>query len=318
MNISRTLPLALCLLSPLPAVALTADEMDAARYDGTPLPEGQSALTARVQVLLDRAGVSVAVVDGYAGGMTETGIRAFEKMRGFPEDGMMDEDVWYALDGDVGTVTQSYTITEADTQGIVPNLPSDYGEMAQIERMAYTSVAEKLAEDFHMDEEFLEQLNPGIGWTAGETIRVVDPGANVTGKVTRITIDANTQRLQAYDAEGNELANYPVAVGSESTPSPSGEMGVLAVAVEPTYHYNPDVNFKQGDNDEPLTIPPGPNGPVGIVWIDLEKDTYGIHGTPEPASLFSAYSHGCVRMTNWDVMELAEMTDEGTRVEFIR
>jgi lipoprotein-anchoring transpeptidase ErfK/SrfK len=110
---------------------------------------------------------------------------------------------------------------------------------------------------------------------------------------------------------------YPATIGSAATPSPSGRFTVVAVAENPTYTYNPDLNFKQGNNDKVLTIPPGPNGPVGTVWIALSQPTFGIHGTPEPSMIDKAASHGCVRLTNWDAEELAKMVSKGVVVDFL-
>jgi lipoprotein-anchoring transpeptidase ErfK/SrfK len=188
--------------------------------------------------------------------------------------------------------------------------------MAQQEMLGYVSAAEALAEKFHMDVDFLRQLNPGAGFGAGSTISVFSVKDPAEATVSRITIDKSTQRLLAETADGRTVANYPVAIGSAQTPSPSGRHEVKAIAIEPTYTYDPDKNFQQGDNDQALTIPPGPNGPVGSVWIDLSKPTYGIHGTPDPAELFTAQSHGCVRMTNWDALELADMVETGATVVF--
>ena len=112
-------------------------------------------------------------------------------------------------------------------------------------------------------------------------------------------------------------AVYPVTIGSDAMPSPEGIVSVVAIAPDPTYHYDPEVNFQQGENTEPLVLPPGPNGPVGSVWIDLSRPTYGLHGTPEPSVLFQRSSHGCVRLTNWDAEELAALVREGTVVEFM-
>ena len=294
------------------------DEIDAATYEGGDLPDGQSALTVKTQVLLDRAGVSPGIIDGYKGGMSESAIRAFEAREGLEVDGILDEKVWSALGGaDAGAITMDYAITEADADVRGEPLPEDYAELAELDRLGYVTVAEAVAEKHHMDVDFLQALNPDAAFEAGETITVVDTGDMATGEVASVTIDKASQRLVAKDADGNTLTNYPVAVGSQQTPSPSGTVEVNAVAIEPTYSYNPDENFQQGDNDEPLTLPPGPNGPVGIVWIDLSKPTYGIHGTPEPASLFQESSHGCVRMSNWDARELANMISAGATVEFV-
>jgi lipoprotein-anchoring transpeptidase ErfK/SrfK len=294
------------------------EEVEAATLDGRgDLPEGQSALTLKVQVLLDRAGISPGIVDGWKGGMSESAIRAFERREGFAEDGVLDSAVWEALQGDGGPILGQYVVTEEDHARLKDSLPEDYAALAQMEWLGYTSAAEAIAEAFHMDEDFLREMNPGSAFAVGDRIVVAQPGAARQAEVARIEIDKPNGRLVALDAEGRMVANYPVAVGSAQTPSPSGTHEVRAVAVEPTYSYRPDKNFQQGDNDAPLTLPPGPNGPVGLVWIDLSKPTYGLHGTPDPASLFSAQSHGCVRMTNWDALELARMVGPGVEAEFI-
>ena len=294
------------------------DEINSASFSGSDLPDGQSGLTVKTQVLLDRAGISPGIIDGYKGGMSESAIRAFEAREGFEVDGVLDEEVWSALGGpDAGAITMDYTITEEDADVRGEPLPEDYAELAELDRLAYVTVAEAVAERHHMDVDFLQALNPDSAFEAGETITVVDTGDMASGEVASVTINKSSQRLVAKDADGNTLTNYPVAVGSRQTPSPSGTVEVNAIAIEPTYSYNPDENFQQGDNSEPLTLPPGPNGPVGLVWIDLSKPTYGIHGTPEPASLFQEASHGCVRMSNWDARELAEMISAGATVEFV-
>ncbi|MCR8825633.1 L,D-transpeptidase family protein [Pseudosulfitobacter koreensis] len=304
--------------STIPSQPVTAASVNSASYSGEGgLPEGRSPVTVKLQVLLDRADVSVSIIDGVKGGMTKSALMAYEERMGLPVDGLLDATVWDMLGGNnIDVYIKRYTISQADVQGLSAPLPSDYGELAQLDWMGFTSVSEKLAERFHMSEGFLDHLNPGAGYYAGETVLVTEPGDRAVGQATRIIIDKSDRRLRAWNAVGEEIANYPVAVGSAGTPSPSGSMTVEAVALEPTYHYNPSVNFQQGDNDQPLTLPPGPNGPVGLVWIDLSKPTYGIHGTPEPASLFTAHSHGCVRMANWDAQELASLVSEGITVEF--
>ncbi len=296
----------------------TAQEIESASHSGGPLPEGQSALTVKTQILLDHAGISPGIIDGWSGGMSQSAIAAFETREGLPVDGQLDASVWTALGGaQASGLLQSYTVTAEDLSGLSAPLPEDYAKLAELDRLGYTSVTEKLAERFHMDEEFLKTLNPGVSWEAGSQITVAAPGPQVETKVARIEIRKPTGRLAAFDAEGHMVANYPVTVGSSSTPSPSGTVEVVAVAMDPTYSYDPEKNFQQGDNDEFLVLPPGPNGPVGSVWIDLSKPTYGLHGTSEPDSLFQAASHGCVRLTNWDVEELAGLVSEGVTVEFV-
>lgn len=313
----RTLGAALAALLATAANAadLTAGAMDAARYDGGAVPEGQSALTARVQVLLDRAHISPGVIDGYKGGMTATAISAFEAREGLKVDGELDAEVWSRLGGGDGPVTKTYEITEDDAAGLVDRIPDHIRDKAAMKALAHTSVAERLAERFHMDVDFLRLLNPDAAFEPGETIRVADSGARLEASVARIEVDASDRRLRAFGADGAVLADYPVSVGSAKTPSPRGETTVRAIAIDPIYTYDPDENFTVDGVKEALSLPPGPNGPVGSVWIDLEIPTFGIHGTPDPAKLFTEASHGCVRMTNWDADELAHLVEPGVKVE---
>ncbi|WIJ24976.1 L,D-transpeptidase [Devosia sp. RR2S18] len=206
---------------------------------------------------------------------------------------------------------------EADTDKLNAPLPDDYSKLAKMEWLGYASVAERLAERFHMDQDFLEKLNPQSDFKVGQTISVVEPGSRENEQITRVEVMKSTQRLAAYNEAGEMVTNYPVTVGSDQLPSPSGTHEVKAIALPASYTYQPDKNFQQGNNDEMLILPPGPNNPVGIVWIDLTKPTYGIHGTPQPAELFQDFSNGCVRMTNWDARELAHMVRQGTTVEFV-
>ncbi len=138
----------------------------------------------------------------------------------------------------------------------------------------------------------------------------------MTAPVTSIVADKYQKQVRAYDAAGKLVVAYPATIGSSDTPSPSGTHTVARVALNPDYTYNPNINFKQGENHDILKIPPGPNGPVGSVWIALSKPTYGIHGTPEPSKIGKTESHGCVRLTNWDAQELAKLVKPGVTVEF--
>jgi len=134
------------------------------------------------------------------------------------------------------------------------------------------------------------------------------------GKIARIEVDVTGQRVLAYDRDGRVVAAYPATVGSTERPSPQGEMKVTAIAKNPTYHYDPSLNFKGVHADQPLDLPPGPNNPVGLVWIALSAKGYGIHGTPDPGKISKRASHGCIRLTNWDALELARHIGKGTPV----
>jgi lipoprotein-anchoring transpeptidase ErfK/SrfK len=276
---------------------------------------GPSAAVVKLQVLLDRAGASPGVVDGFQGENVSKAIAAFESMEGLTVDGEIDPDMLGRLP-QAGAITQRYVIADEDTADVVGTLPEDYSELAELEFLGYETVAEKLAERFHMDEDLLAALNPGATYAAGEEIVVVDPGPEVTGEVSRIEADKGQRQVRAYAADGELLAAYPATIGSEENPSPSGTHAIAVVVLMPEYFYNPET-FKQGDNDEPLTIPPGPNGPVGSVWIDLTEPGFGIHGTPKPSLIDKTASHGCVRLTNWDAEELSALVSKDVPVDFI-
>lgn len=303
--------------TPSAEIEITAGAINAAEFSDEALPEGQSPIVARIQILLDRRGVSPGVIDGYAGENVDKAIRAFEEIHDLPVDGKMDGEVWAALQGDGAAAVRSYELTPEDVSGTVPPLPEDYAKLAELDWLGYESVAEKIAEMFHMDVEFLKALNPGTDFAeAGTTVLVADTGIDAEAEVASIVADKQRSRLLVYDSSDSLVLSYPVTIGSDDTPSPSGDYEVVGVATDPTYSDKPDVNFQQGENDEAMTLPPGPNGPVGNVWIDLSKPTFGIHGTPDPAKIGKTASHGCVRMTNWDANELAKLVGNGTPVRF--
>ncbi len=270
----------------------------------------------RLQVLLDRAGASPGVIDGFDGDNVRKAILAFETLNGLPADGTLDAEVLAKL----GTepVVGVYEITEDDAKDVTGPTPEDYADKARETYLGYQTVAEEVAERFHMDIDLLSALNPGAQYAVGEQVMVAAPGKAIDGhEVARIVADKGLRQLRAYDAEGGLIVAYPATIGSADNPSPSGSHVVEGVATMPTYTYNPEINFQQGDNTEVLTIPPGPNGPVGSIWIDLSEPTYGIHGTPEPSLIDKTGSHGCVRLTNWDAEELAKMVKPGVVVDFI-
>lgn len=305
---------------------LSVDAINSATFSpaltAAAVEQGPDPLIIKTQILLDRAGTSPGVIDGYDGENYRKALRVFEEINGFPVDGKLDDQVWQLLAGAFPSpVIKQYTIAPSDTaKPLSPAIPVDYGEKAEMERLGYTSMREMFAERFHMDEDLLDQLNPDADFAAPGTVIIAADTTSPEPKsaVARVNIDASAGLVRAYDETGRIVAAYPATIGSAENPSPRGTHEVSGVALDPTYTYNPDKNFQQGDNEQVLTLPPGPNGPVGSVWIDLSKPTYGIHGTPEPAKIAKTNSHGCVRLTNWDATELAEMVSPGTIVEFVR
>jgi lipoprotein-anchoring transpeptidase ErfK/SrfK len=298
----------------MPATAQTFE----ADVPGAVFSDERSRQIMAVQVLLDRAGHSPGVIDGYSGGNTSRALAAFEQANGMNADGEMYDEVLSALRSRFGSdpLVRTYTVTSEDVSGPFRPVPSSMAQMAKRDWIGYSSPAEKLAEKFHMTEGLLEALNPGKSLSAGTEILVAQTGDTaLEGKVARIEIDKSASEVRAYGGDGNLLATFPATVGSSQFPSPSGAMEVNAVAPEANYTFDP--SDQEWGGDETLIIPPGPNNPIGGVWIDLGKAGYGIHGTSDPSSIAKNASHGCVRLTNWDARNLAAAVEAGsTKVVF--
>jgi len=273
----------------------------------------------RAQVLLAQAHFSPGVIDGQPGENMKNALMAYEGANGLPQDGALKEQVWNKLVQHAGPVTSDYTLTYPDVAGpFAPQIPTDYDEMAKLDRLSYSSPIEALAERFHMDEALLAALNPGVDFNrAGSTILVVSPGGSPLQKIARIEVNKSRKQVLAYGADGQLAATYPASIGSADLPSPSGSWAVRAIAEAPTWTYDPS-RLSFGDRSgAKKVIAAGPNNPVGAVWIDLTKDTYGIHGSPDPRLVGKRASHGCVRLTNWDARELANAVSKGVPVIFV-
>lgn len=287
----------------------------------SPAPESNVDRLIRAEVLLARAHFSPGVIDGQDGGNLKNAVAAFQQAKGLPVTGALDDRVLNALaSADPAPPLVDYVITPQDVAGpFIPAVPTDYREMAKLDRLAYMSPLEALAEKFHMDEALMKRLNPGVDFgQAGTKIRVAAVGPDtLPSPVAAIEVDKSGRQVRAYSADGALVAAYPATVGSTERPAPTGTFKVKGVAPNPTYTYDPK-RLTYGDRSMgKLTIKPGPNNPVGVEWIDLSIPTYGIHGAPEPRLVGKVASHGCVRLTNWDVRQLASAVKPGVKVTFL-
>jgi lipoprotein-anchoring transpeptidase ErfK/SrfK len=291
-----------------------------------------------LQVALDRAGFSSGVIDGRMGTNTARALDAYRAVQNHDPELLPESLV-------------RYQITADDVAGpFVESIPTDLMAQSKLPALSYRSVAEALAERFHTTPEFLQTVNQGVEFVADTVIMVpnVDPmvppalrdktmtqadntrpvgtsgrGAppqaasqespkpSVTVKVSR-----SSSSLSVTGEDGRVIFFAPVTTGSEHDPLPIGEWKVRGVQYNPPFHYNPELFWDAAEGQSKATIPPGPNGPVGLVWIDLSKPHYGLHGSPEPSKIGKTQSHGCVRLTNWDALRLATLVQPGTPVVF--
>lgn len=304
---------------------VTPEEVNAATWQALPETEPEQtvvAAVARAQVLLDRAGFSPGVTDGRFGENVRQAIAEYQRQNDLEVDGQLTQALFDRLvSGSSADVVSRYVLTAEDVAGpFTPSIPRGLAEQAELHALGYRSASELLAERFHMDEQFLLALNPGANFTqAGTEIYITNPRrAAIQGEVARIEVDADEKAVRAYAEDGTLLAYYPATIGSSENPSPSGAMTVNGVARNPTYTYDPSrVSYANDTVNRRLVIAAGPNNPVGSVWIDLSRDTYGIHGTPNPDIVGKNASNGCVRLTNWDVAHLAAAVRPGVAVEFV-
>lgn len=302
----------------------TAPKRPAAKTAATK-PAARPAVDMRAlqtQVMLDRAGYSPGEIDGAMGSSTTRALEAFTKNGGKAD----------ALPADA---VSTYKITDQDAAGpFTPGIPEDMVEKSKLSALGYQNLLEALGERFHASPNLLKRMNPSAKFVAGEEIQVPSVAATVqpvgpprgrqsdaastpeNPAATIITVRKSTSDLVVTDGTGKVLMYAPVTTGSEHDPLPIGDWKVTGVQHDPKFNYNPALFWDAEPGHSKATIPPGPNNPVGVVWIDISRPHYGLHGTPEPSTIGKTTSHGCVRLTNWDAQKLAGLVRPGTKVVF--
>lgn len=259
-------------------------------------------LIIKIQGLLNYNHHSVGAVDGRFGENVIKALQVFQERNGLEADGQMTPETWAKLTEDETVTSQPILVNYDLTKEDVTLISHPKGQQ-------FTSVLEAVAEKFHMSQGLLLRLNPETPFEEGSTILVYNPYQPNEQEVHRVVAVKAKNLLYAYNDKDELVASYPTTMGSVYKPSPEGEYKVLSRIKDPTY--NKDFS------NENSVLPPGPNNPVGRVWIGINKPSYGIHGSPNPETISRQNSSGCVRLTNWDALGLYGTIEEGAKVEFL-
>jgi lipoprotein-anchoring transpeptidase ErfK/SrfK len=318
--LSFTLMLALSVSTAHGSQRLDPQAVEKATFSGKlPADDHASPLLVKVEVLLDRAHFSPGEIDGKLGENVTKALTAYADAHGLTKGAPLTRELVSSLSADARPMLTQYVLTEQDLKGpFTKHIPAKLEEMKRMKTVGYRDIKEAIAEKFHVSERLLAKLNPGVSINrVGQQIAV--PNVLIgesNGTATRIEVDKDRQTVKAYGPSGELVAFYPATVGSEEKPSPVGTFKIISIDRNPNYRYNPNNRFKGVKTKRPFVIGPGPNNPVGMVWIGLSADGYGIHGAPDPSRVSKSESHGCVRLTNWDALALASMVKKGVPVQF--
>ena len=270
-----------------------------------------------LQVQLDRRHLSCNCVDGVWGARTEIALATWQTLNGLPVTGVPDAETLDTLGGDTNVLAR-YTVTAADLVALGP-YPKEWEERARLPAMAYETVLEMLAEKGHTSQRAIERLNPNVPWpnpSAGTEVVLPDcaPVERKPPRAASIRISLSRTEVTVFDREGRLVALFPCSIAREKAKRPDGELAVKVVAPNPNYTYDPQLFEPGGAKTSKLVIPPGPNNPVGLAWIGLSLQGYGMHGTPLPEHIGRAESKGCFRLANWNAVKLLDMIEIGTPV----
>ena len=271
--------------------------------------------TLALQVQLDRLNLSCNCADGKWGARTEIALVTWQTLNNLPATGIPDASVLEALGGDTNVLVR-YTVTEADLANVAP-VPEAWEDRAKLAAMNYETIQEMLAEKGHTSMRTMERLNPGVTWPnppAGTEVTLPNCGTVRKDRAASIRIALARMEITAFDGDGKLIALFPCSIARDKARRPSGEISIKAVAPNPTYLYDPQLFNPGGEKKSKLVIPSGPNNPVGLAWVGLSLQGYGMHGTPLPENIGRAESHGCFRLANWNAVKLLNMVHPGIPV----
>lgn len=273
---------------------------------------------ARVQILLDRANFSPGPIDGRWGPQSRAALREWLRREGLPETGEVD-DALLARAPPAEQSFASYMVTDADHAALRP-FPRGWRERAALDQHGYETILETIAERHHASERFIRELNPNVAWPnppAGAVVTVPRVRPYTRGSAARIEITLSEKILRVFDAEGRLIARFPCSIAKRVEKRPVGELKIVNAAENPNYTFDPALFSEDpaaAGIERRLLIPPGPNNPVGVAWLSLDRPGYGIHGTPFPEEIGKTESHGCFRLANWNARKLLEMISIGIPV----
>jgi lipoprotein-anchoring transpeptidase ErfK/SrfK len=282
-------------------------------------PLTKSAAVLDAQVALDRLGISPGSIDGVFGSQSRAALRAFQLRENIPQTGELDAETRARLFLNSPVLTR-WLVSEEDLARLLPISSTWLGKSEQA-RLDYETILELVAEKTHAHPNLLKRLNPGIVWenvTPGtELIVISTERERPSARAAFLRISLSEKTLKAFDTAGQLIAHFPCSIASRVEKRPVGELYVEVTAPNPNYTFNPEVFPESAEARElgrKLILPPGPNNPVGVAWIGLDKPGYGIHGTPRPEDVGRTESHGCFRLANWNAEYLLQLVTVGTPV----
>jgi len=267
---------------------------------------------ARVQILLDRSRFSPGEIDGRYGDDLGIAIKGYQQNHNLKPNGIIDAVTWKLLNTARGRLLTTYIITAADEKGPFDPIPAKAEDQANLKWMGYESPQEELGEKFHVSPKFLQELNPGLDLTQAGVRLTVPDVRSPAGHALRVVVSKSKRTVTAYGYRDWVLAQYPATIGGPHDPLPIGSWTITSVIHNPWFNWDPIHFWNANPNEAAQKLPPGPNNPVGVVWMGLSKEHYGIHGTPDPGHVRHEESYGCIRLTNWDANDLSHMVHVGT------